>query len=502
MADFNGDASNNTWTVVDPGTFSLDGKGGVDTLRLGTSKRSDYRITQGADGAVHVDSVSGASAALHATLFNLELLVFNNGLDTLDLRTFFGDNTPPTLSISDTTAGTARGNVIYSLVFSETVTPLAQADIVVNNGSIFLFSGSGANYSVVVTPSPNAEGNIGLSVKAAAVADASGNVLAQTSAAAQPFDTKAPALLSTSPASAATGAPTASNIVLTFSETVQRSTGTVFVWNVFGELLVNLDTASTATATVLGTKLTIDPSADLPQGMNLLVSFNAGVVIDVVGNASAPFAQFSFTTADDPVKPHRWGTAGNDVFTLQAGNQALGGGPGIDSLVLPSPRANYVITKVGSDFSLFTATAQPLADLNRIERMQFADQKLALDLDGNAGTVAKILGAVFGPPSVRNAEYVGIGLQLLDGGMSYPDLMQLAITARLGANPSSALLVQTLYSNVVGAAPSGADIDALVALITDHTFTPVTLGIFAAEHALNVGHIDLVGLMQTGLEYL
>ena len=125
MADFNGDASNNSWTIVDPGTFSLDGKGGVDTLNLGTSLRSSYRVTQGAGGAVLVDSISGASGALHATLFNIELLTFDSGRDVLDLRTLFGDATPPTLSITDTTAGTARGNVVYTLTFSEPVTNLA-----------------------------------------------------------------------------------------------------------------------------------------------------------------------------------------------------------------------------------------------------------------------------------------------------------------------------------------------------------------------------------------
>ena len=51
-----------------------------------------------------------------------------------------------------------------------------------------------------------------------------------------------------------------------------------------------------------------------------------------------------------------------------------------------------------------------------VERLQFADQQLALDLDGAAGQAARLLGAVFGPASVPNPGYVGIALSLLDGG--------------------------------------------------------------------------------------
>ena len=45
-----------------------------------------------------------------------------------------------------------------------------------------------------------------------------------------------------------------------------------------------------------------------------------------------------------------------------------------------------------------------------IERIEFSDGGIAYDLDGYAGLVAKLLGAVFGFESVGNAKYVGIGL--------------------------------------------------------------------------------------------
>ena len=88
MATTTGTSGNDSWIVVKAGTFTLDGLGGTDTLALGTSLRSEYTIRQ-VGTAVLVDSISGASSALHATLYNMETLTFNSGRDVVDLTTYF-----------------------------------------------------------------------------------------------------------------------------------------------------------------------------------------------------------------------------------------------------------------------------------------------------------------------------------------------------------------------------------------------------------------------------
>ena len=88
MATTTGTSGNDSWIVVKAGTFTLDGLGGTDTLALGTSLRSQYTVKQ-VGSAVLVDSVSGASSALHATLYNMEILTFDSGRDVLDLTTYF-----------------------------------------------------------------------------------------------------------------------------------------------------------------------------------------------------------------------------------------------------------------------------------------------------------------------------------------------------------------------------------------------------------------------------
>ena len=92
--------------------------------------------------------------------------------------------------------------------------------------------------------------------------------------------------------------------------------------------------------------------------------------------------------------------------------------------------------------------------LTNVERLKLSDFSITLDISGHAGSTARILGAVFGSAAVAKREYAGIGLQLLDAGMSYPDLIQLALNAKLGAD--NATVVNLLYNHVVGSpAPAG-----------------------------------------------
>jgi hypothetical protein len=397
-----GTAGNDSWTVVNPGTFTLNGLEGTDTLNLGTSERSSYIITRHADGVVHVDSVSGASAALHATLLNMERLTFNSGRDVLDLTTYFGDVTAPTL-------------------------------------------------------------------------------------------------VSASPSDDSTGVAVGSNIVLSFSETVQRGSGSIVIKDAAGSVLASYDAATSSQLVFSGSTLTIDPASDFAYGSSLAVDILAGAVKDTAGNAYAGLSGYTFTTEAGPGST-LIGTAGNDHFTPSADTTAIRGDAGIDTVVLNKASSAYQLQATATGFSLAGNGAAPLT-LEQVERLQFTDHSLALDLDGHAGQVARILGAVFGADAVHNTIYAGIGLQYSDGGMDYADLMQLALDARLGAGASHADVVTLLYTNVVGVAPSAPDLAGYVALLDDHSYTPGSLGVMAADTALNTTQIDLVGLAASGLVF-
>ncbi len=129
------------------------------------------------------------------------------------------------------------------------------------------------------------------------------------------------------------------------------------------------------------------------------------------------------------------------------------------------------------------------------ELLEFNDKHIALDLDGNAGKTIKLLGALLGKEEATNKTYVGAGLKLLDDGMTYGQLMQVALDVVLGANPSSLSVVDLIWTNIVGPPTAADNLPQYSALIDNGTYT-------AADHSLNTTNIDLVGLSQTGVEYL
>ena len=124
---------------------------------------------------------------------------------------------------------------------------------------------------------------------------------------------------------------------------------------------------------------------------------------------------------------------------------------------------------------------------------------VAYDLNANAGTTAKILGAVIGKDGLQNKSYVGIGLSLLDNGMSYSDLGALALTA-VGATTNDAV-VSTLWKNVIGTVATEANLAPYIKMLTDGMKVG-DLVVLAADTSFNTTNINLVGLAQTGIEYL
>lgn len=194
------------------------------------------------------------------------------------------------------------------------------------------------------------------------------------------------------------------------------------------------------------------------------------------------------------------GLAGNDQLTGRAGNDVLDGGAGIDTAVYTTARSNYIIVKTSAGFTVSGGT-DGVDSISNVERLRFTDKSLALDLDGNAGITAKILGAVFGASSVSNQAYVGIGLSYLDAGMSYPELTLLALNAKLGTGFSHTAEVNLLYQNLVGVLPSSNELNYYVGLLTSGQHTQASLAVMAADLDLNTSNIGLIGLQQTGIEF-
>ncbi|MBK9237808.1 MAG: hypothetical protein IPO19_18245 [Rhodoferax sp.] len=161
-------------------------------------------------------------------------------------------------------------------------------------------------------------------------------------------------------------------------------------------------------------------------------------------------------------------------------------------------RAGFSLAKTSTVLTLTDNSGSEGRDtLTGIERLHFADSKIAYDMDGRAGQTAKLLGAVFGVAALGNKQLVGIGLQLLDGGMSYEQLAGLAVAA--AGKTSHADVVSLLWANLVGVAPTTDQAAPVVALL-DGGVSVGALTVVVAELSLNAERINLVGLAQSGLE--
>ncbi len=191
----------------------------------------------------------------------------------------------PTVSISaDGAAEPTTQDVTYTFTFSEAVTGFTDSDILVSGGTVSAFSGTGANYTAVITPNQNEQGSLIVSVPADA-ANSAGNVgnLA-ASAPAVEFDRLAPDLDITDNETTVASGP----VVFTFT----------FTEPVTGFSIDSIDIESTGDDPAVGNlvevnattyQLTVTPPDD--QSGVLSISVEANEVVDRAGNGNQASTQ-------------------------------------------------------------------------------------------------------------------------------------------------------------------------------------------------------------------
>ena len=197
------------------------------------------------------------------------------------------------------------------------------------------------------------------------------------------------------------------------------------------------------------------------------------------------------------------GNSQNNQFTPGKGNDWIDGSDGLDTVYLSGKKNDFVLNQTDSVLELWSSSASTgLKTISHVERLIFQDLAIAWDLDGNAGQVAKILGVVFGREAVKNTQYAGVGLSLMDQGFSYLQLMNLAIEAKLGIGASHAQLINLLYQNLLQIPADSGAIAYWSGQLTQGTYTQSSLAVMAADLDLNKQNINLTGLMVNGMEYV
>ncbi len=239
----------------------------------------------------------------------------------------------------------------------------------------------------------------------------------------------------------------------------------------------------------------------VPEGENFDITFvtvsetSNGTFTDIEQFISGT-AKLIGSAADDQFM----GDAGNNIFEGLQGNNTFDGGDGADTVIFSNPLANYSIVTTAQGVEITNLVGNDDANtLTNIERFKFSDIGFAYDLNGDAGEVAKLIGAVYGAPSVTNKNFVGIGLGYKNDGMSYNDLGALAMDVAGKSTPED--IVTLLWTNIIGSAPSTGQAQPYVDMLNNGTSVG-ELVVLAADTDLNQIHIDLVGLSSRGIEFV
>lgn len=204
------------------------------------------------------------------------------------------------------------------------------------------------------------------------------------------------------------------------------------------------------------------------------------------------------------------GTGANDSFSMEAGDGTIDGGTGVDTLIHSGLSSNFVLARTGSSFTLTQLTESAgTQSLINMERLQFADKKLALDLDPSqhGGQALEFIG-LLAPHLVHTPSITGMILGLFDQGSTLHEVCQLAlnvglVTSIAGSNTDNALAAMA-YRNVMGTEADGPTIDWLVGYMDgrNSSYTQADFLTVVAGLEVNQMHIDLVGLQHNGIEYI
>jgi hypothetical protein len=194
------------------------------------------------------------------------------------------------------------------------------------------------------------------------------------------------------------------------------------------------------------------------------------------------------------------GNEGDDTFIGMAGNDTLLGGTGIDKALFNGLQRNHTLHRTESGFSVSDQTDNEGMDtLIDIERILFDDAGIALDIDGNAGILAKLLGTVFGAQSLRIPDMVKTGLVYIDDGLVLEQLVFIALDAA-GIDESDEI-VNLLWYNLFGSEPTADQAQPYIAQLSNNSLSTAELTWLAADSHVNAENINLTGLYETGIVF-
>ena len=295
------------------------------------------------------------------------------------------DTTSPTVEI--TREGGARvnetGNFTATVTFSEPVTGFTLSDVRVSTGTTTSnFSGSGATYTLTITPPANMDDALTIDVAANVAMDAAGNSNIAAPQLSVQFNTDEPRVEITHNGGAIVGGPFTATV--TFSEPV---TGFVL-----SDVRVSMGTTSNFSGNGATYTLTITPPDNMAGDITIDVVPDAAM--DTIGNYNGAAPQL-IVPFDTVVRP-------KVVVTHNGG--AIVGGPFTATVTFSEPVNGFDLSDVSvstgtpSDFSgngaTYTLTITPPVNMAGTIMIEVT-ANVATDTDGNGNSAASQVSVPF-----------------------------------------------------------------------------------------------------------
>jgi hypothetical protein len=219
-------------------------------------------------------------------------------------------------------------------------------------------------------------------------------------------------------------------------------------------------------------------------------------VKDLAGNVYAGTTSYNFTTLQTFT-----GTNSNESFSSGIGNDDIDGGQGTDTVLYNINRSNFTITKNSNGYTVTDNTGAAGTDtLTNIERLQFSDMSVALDINGIAGQSYRLYQAAFNRTPDNGGLKYWIGI--MDSGISLQDVSSAFLLSNefktlYGASPTNGEFVNRLYSNVLHRAPDQGGYNYWVGLLDNHQINARDTLINFSES--NENQLALIGVIQDGI---
>lgn len=250
-----------------------------------------------------------------------------------------------------------------------------------------------------------------------------------------------------------------------------------------------------------------DDVIDGKDGTDIVAYYSAAFAVNVdltMGVASGGLGNDTLRNIEDVVGSvfgdTLTGDANRNTLDGSSGNDTLNGGSGLDTAIFTGTRADHTITRTASGWTV-SSPVDGTDAIQNIERLQFSNETLALDIAGSAGQAYRIYQAAFNrTPDNGGLKY---WINRMDGGTTQDRVAAEFIGSPefqtlYGTNPGNADFLTRLYSNVLHRTPDPGGYSWWLGQLDAGVYDkPSALASFAES---NENQLGVIGMIENGID--